>query len=82
MNGITQIDRTGRTLPCVPATVVSHAIAYAQLPVSFAHTAATTLRAWGDVSRERGMATGVVVAGPIFDDKCTGVSVPGRRGGT
>ena len=54
----------------------------AVLPCAFL-IADTVLRPWGEVYPGVGSAALSVITGPTFDDhKCTGASVPGRRGGT
>lgn len=94
MDTIMVFDRIGPALPCAPATVAPHGVAHPATVASCESglrrrrpaallVAGTTLRTGGDVSPVSGDEWGVVSAGPIFDDnKCTGASVPGRRGGT
>lgn len=83
----------GTALPCVPATVVPHAVAHANLPETRAglgtfrargRSAGVEVRHGGEVSRPAGGAATLRKAdGPITGaDKYTCASVPGRRGGT
>ncbi|MBC3190272.1 hypothetical protein H7X46_04245 [Pseudonocardia sp. C8] len=84
MTTIMTVDRSGAALPCAPATVVPHEVAHAAIPASrkfglrrrasALRVAVTPLRAWGEVSP--------IPAAFVDDHKCTGASVPGRRGGT
>lgn len=68
MSGITQMRTVGTGLSWAPAPATPHA--------TFPAFGAGVLP--GRAVRVRP----VVVAGPIDDDKYTGASVPGRRGGT
>lgn len=80
MDTITAIGRTGSALSCVPATV---------LPASVAVPSARLRRRWAEpllvaaVAPRTGGDVSPAISDPIFDEhKCTGASVPGRRGGT
>lgn len=88
MNGITQPYGVGTVLPYAAATP-SPAVRVTALPVHAARlrpvwTGVATARTRAGVSRPQGGAAVIPVTGtPVFaDDKCTGASVPGRRGGT
>lgn len=71
MNSSTLIRTVGTAPSCAPVTVLPHAVAHATLPVTYAGIPAGRTAALS------------MITGPIFDDhKCTGASVPGRRGGT
>lgn len=87
MNDFDLIIRTGLALPCPPASTVPHAVAHATSGErSWQGTEAVggPFRTRGDVFvRPAGKATVIAMrSGPIADDKYTGASVPGRRGGT
>ncbi|MFP5068626.1 hypothetical protein ACLFMI_03005 [Pseudonocardia nantongensis] len=94
MNSTTLLRTVGTALPCAPVTVLPHAVAHATLPVTYAgiptvrderfRPAGAATRSGGQVSRPADRSAAIsMITGPIFDDhKCTGASVPGRRGGT
>ncbi|MBP2370737.1 hypothetical protein JOF36_006433 [Pseudonocardia parietis] len=81
MNSIVMIDRIGPAVVCASAEPVA---AVAAIPASrkpgVRRRGAEQLLVAAPTPRTRG---DVYPAGPIFDEhKCTGASVPGRRGGT
>lgn len=94
VNSTTLLRTVGTAPSCPPVTVLPHAVAHATLPATYAgipavrderfRPAGAATRTGGQVSRPVDRTAAIsMITGPIFDDhKCTGASVPGRRGGT